>query len=482
MVLAGTALLSALLFGVIVALVSRHQARERMQPLLLELERLKSALAHREGEQVEWRRERELMQNDLHGLRQRWQQVSAEAAALAAQVERLPRLENENVQAQARIADLQARLAEQETRLAEERKAAEARLQDLREAKERMNQEFQGLAQKIFEEKSEKFRQQNQENLGHLLNPLREQLGDFRKQIQDVHVKDSEARASLQTEIHQLKTLNERIAQDALNLTKALKGETKTQGNWGEVILERVLEESGLTRGREYEVQVSLTGEDGRRFQPDVIVRLPGNKDVVVDAKVSLVAYERYCSAETEEERALALKNHIASLRAHLKGLSEKNYDTLEGVRSLDFVLLFVPVEAAFLTAVEQDPSLFRDAFEKNIIVVCPSTLLATLRTIHNTWRSEYQNQNALKIAESAGAMHDQFALFLDALEDIGDKLQKATGAWETAHKRLTSGRGNLLGRIDNLRKLGAKAKKRLPADEAAALENDESEGEVEPS
>ncbi|MBI2381985.1 MAG: DNA recombination protein RmuC [Gammaproteobacteria bacterium] len=435
----------------------------------LELERLGQgeAQARREAERLAEQARQQ--QGELAAARQEAQRLAAERAGYAAEARRVPELEREREALNGLAQERAAQVRELETRIAEERLRAEEKLALLLDAKQQLAQDFESLARRIFEEKSEKFSAQSKEQLGALLNPLREQLGEFRRKVDDVHVKDSEARSSLMTEIANLKGLNERIGQDALNLTRALKGETKTQGNWGEVILERVLEESGLMKGREYETQVSLSDEEGRRLQPDVILRLPGGKDVIIDSKVSLLDYERYCSAADDAERAAGLKAHIASLRAHLKGLSAKSYDSLPGVRSLDFVLLFVPVEAAFITAVEHDRELFRDAFDKNIVVVCPSTLLATLRTIHNTWRTEYQNQNALKIAEEAGKLHDKFADFVKALDEVGERLGQAQKAYDTAYNRLSTGTGNLVNRVDALKKLGAKAKKSLALAEARA-------------
>lgn len=366
---------------------------------------------------------------------------------------------------------LKADIAKLETQLAEERKQSVEKLKLLDQAKAQLTSEFQNLANKILEEKSLKFTEQNQQNIGQVLKPLREQLGDFRRKVEDVYEKESKDRISLFHEIKHLKDLNQKISDDAVNLTNALKGQTKTQGTWGEVILERVLEESGLHNGREYETQGSFTSAEGKRLRPDVIVHLPEGKDIIIDSKVSLTAYERYCSSDNDNQRQIALKEHIASLKAHIKGLSVKNYEDLPDIKSLDFVLLFVPIESAFITAVENDRNIFREAFDKNIIVVSPTTLLATLKTVHNIWRHEYQNLNALEIAEKAGSLYDQFVLFVQSMDDIGDKLGKATDAYQTARKRLVDGKGNLVGRTEKLKKLGAKAKKSL--DDKLVLESD---------
>ncbi|ALP53354.1 hypothetical protein Tel_09410 [Candidatus Tenderia electrophaga] len=371
-------------------------------------------------------------------------------------------LRHENQARQDENSQLRAAIARLETQLAEERKQSTEKLKLLEETRTRLNTEFENLANKILDEKSKKFTEQNRENIDRVLHPLREQLGDFRRKVEDVYDKESKDRMSLFHEIKSLKDLNLQISEDALNLTNALKGQTKTQGTWGEVILERVLEESGLHNGREYETQGTFTGEEGKRLRPDVIVHLPEGKDIVIDSKVSLTAYERYCSSDDDAQRQAALKEHIASLKAHIKALSVKNYESLAEIRSLDFVLLFVPIEAAFITAVENDRDIFREAFDKNIIVVSPTTLLATLKTVHNIWRYEYQNRNALEIADRAGSLYDQFVLFVESMDDIGDKLGKASDAYHTARKRLVDGKGNLVGRTEKLKKLGAKAKKAL--------------------
>ncbi len=396
-------------------------------------------------------------------------QLEAEKQHSARLDQQVTELKQESQTRQDQIIQLKDESARLETQLSAERKQADEKLKLLDEARGQLNTEFQNLANKILEEKSNKFTQQNKENIDRVLNPLREQLGDFRRKVEDVYEKESKDRMSLFHEIKSLKDLNQQISEDALNLTNALKGQTKTQGTWGEVILERVLEESGLHNGREYETQGSFTSEEGKRLRPDVIVHLPEGKDIIIDSKVSLTAYERYCSTDDDNQRKTALKEHIASLKAHVKGLSVKNYEDLPDIKSLDFVLLFVPIEAAFITAVENDRDIFREAFDQNIIVVSPTTLLATLKTVHNIWRYEYQNRNALEIADKAGSLYDQFVLFVQSMDDIGDKLDKANDAYHTARKRLVEGRGNLIGRTEKLKTLGAKAKKSL--DEKLLLE-----------
>lgn len=349
--------------------------------------------------------------------------------------------------------------------LEQTRIAADEKLQLLGDAKRQLTQEFQLLAQRIFDEKSERFAKQNQSNIEQTLTPLREQLADFRKRVDSVHDEENKDRAALRTELGHLKELNRKISEDALNLTRALKGDKKMQGNWGEVVLERVLEESGLRKGHEYVTQFAAQSDEGRRRQPDVVVHLPDSKDIVIDAKVSLVAYERYCSATEDAERETALRAHVASVRAHVEGLSLKQYENLPGVNSLDFVLIFVPIEAAFLAAFEHDAGVFREAYEKNIIVVSPTTLLATLRTVQTIWRYERQNANAELIARQAGSLHDQFARVLEALQDLGKSLDKSRGAYELAMDRFARGRGNMVKRVGDLAKLGAKTRRSLPTE-----------------
>ncbi|MCG8378918.1 MAG: DNA recombination protein RmuC, partial [Proteobacteria bacterium] len=359
-----------------------------------------------------------------------------------------------------------AQIAELSTLLEEERRLSEEKLKLLEQAESKMSDAFENLSSKILEEKSKKFIEQNKENIGAVLTPLKEQLGDFRKRIEDVYDKETKDRLSLYHEITNLKSLNEKMSQDAVNLTNALKGESKKRGDWGEVILERVLEASGLKNGREYEVQASYRDDDNNLFRPDVVVHLPNNRDVIIDSKVSLNAYERYYSAEDEASRSSAIKEHIASIKTHINELKDKSYDELIGVNSLDMVLMFVPVEPALILALDNDENLFQEAFSNRIFMVSPSTLTMNLQVIHNMWRYEYQNLNAMKIAKQAGDMYDKLTGFVEALEDVGDKLEKAQLAYDTAHNRLIDGRGNLISKAETIKKLGElKTNKQLPVE-----------------
>jgi DNA recombination protein RmuC len=352
-----------------------------------------------------------------------------------------------------------------EQRLVGQQNQYEAQLKLLQDAKLTLGQEFENLANRIFEDKQAKFSLQNKEALEVTLSPLRRDIGDFRKQVENAYDKENADRNKLAGQISELQKQTLQISADAVSLANALRGDNKAQGNWGEFVLEKLLEDSGLSNGREYDTQVALKDESGKRRNPDVIVHLPEGRDIVIDAKVSLVDYERYFHAEDEETKAQCLRQHLSSLRAHVKGLSGKDYESLEGVNSLDFVLIFVPVEAAFMVALDHDPEMMRDAYDRGIILVSPSTLMVTLRTIKNLWRYADQNRNAQLIADKAGALYDQFVLYVEALDDVGKHLDKSKDAWDTARKRLTGGRGNLVRRTEELKKLGAKTKKSLPDD-----------------
>lgn len=334
--------------------------------------------------------------------------------------------------------------------------------EELTELNEKFTKEFKLLANEIFEEKGKRFAEQNKTNLSEILSPLKERIGEFQKKVEDTNKQGAERNAGLVEQIKQLSDLNKQITKEAENLTKALKGDSKAQGNWGEVILERILEKSGLEKGREYETQVSETTEDGKRYQPDVVVKLPDSKNIIIDSKVSLVAYERFVNAEGDKEKLDQLKLHISSIRAHIKGLSEKNYQNLYGVEGLDFVLLFIPIEPAFTLAVQQDLELFNDAYAKNIVIVSPTTLIATLRTIASIWKQEYQNKNAIEIARQSGALYDKFVAFTEDLTKIGTQLRTTQTTYEASMKKLYEGTGNLVKRAENIKKLGAKTSKQL--------------------
>lgn len=328
----------------------------------------------------------------------------------------------------------------------------------LEESKEKMKMEFESLATKVFEQSQKK----SNVTLNQLLTPFKEQLDSFGKRVNDIYNEETKQRSSLLTEIKNLKELNQQISNDAVNLTKALKGDNKAQGDWGEMILSSILEQTGLREGKEYSTQGSFTDEHGKRLRPDVIVHLPSNKDIIIDSKVSLKAYIDYTSSEDENKKTLAKKELVKSITAHIKGLSSKKYEDIEAVRTLDFVLLFIPIEGAFLLASTEEENLFKLAFEYNIMLVSPSTLFVTLRTIENIWRNEHQHENALLIAKKAGYLYDKFALFVKDLEEVGTHINRTQKSYDNAMKKLSTGNGNLLKRSQEFIDLGVKPKKQI--------------------
>jgi DNA recombination protein RmuC len=334
---------------------------------------------------------------------------------------------------------------------------------EVEELQQKFTKEFENLANKIFKEKTDEFSKQSKTNLSEILNPLKEKINEFQSKVEETNKESIDRFASLRQQLTSLKDMNQQITQEAKNLTEALKGQSKTQGNWGEFILESILEKSGLVKGREYVVQESLTSESGKRLQPDVIIKLPENKSIVVDSKVSLIGYEKYISEEDEHQKQLGLREHINSIRSHIKNLSGKNYQNLYQLESLDFVLMFMPIEPAFALAVQNDQAIFNDAFEMNIVIVSPSTLLATLRTISSIWRQENQNKNALEIARQSGDMLDKFTAFVEDLLTVGKGLISVKDNYDKAMNKLTDGRGNLISRAEKIKELGAKTSKSLP-------------------
>ena len=344
---------------------------------------------------------------------------------------------------------LQEKLAEQKGQLAE--------------MQEQFTIQFENLANKILEEKSEKFTKQNKESLDQLLNPLGLKLEEFKKKVEETYEKGTQERSGLREQIKNMVQLNQQMSEDAKNLTKALKGDSKAQGNWGEVVLASILEKSGLRKDEEYFTQQSETTDDGRRLQPDVVVKLPDEKFLIVDSKVSLTAFERFTSAEDEAEIQSALKQHVLSVKTHVKGLSDKNYPQIYADKTPDFVLLFIPVEPAFAAALQTEPNLYNEAFEKNIVIVSPSTLLATLFTINTIWKRDRQNKYALEIADRGGALYDKFVLFAESLEEVGRRIEQTQKSYDEAKLRLSEGSGNVIRQVEMLKELGAKATNQLP-------------------
>lgn len=334
---------------------------------------------------------------------------------------------------------------------------------EIEQLQEKFTKEFENLANKIFEEKGKAFTEANKNNLTQILDPLKEKIKDFEKKVEDSNKENIDRHASLRQQLQMLKDMNQEITKEAKNLTEALKMQPKTQGNWGEIILESILEKSGLVKGREYVMQESVTTDERKRFQLDVLIKLPENKNIIIDSKVSLIAYERFTSSDDEDEKKSALREHLSSIRSHLKNLASKNYQNLYLLESLDFVLMFMPIEPAFALAVQQDPEIFNDAFEQNIVIVSPSTLLATLRTIASIWRQENQNKNAFEIARQSGELLDKFTAFVDDLISVGKGLVGAKENYDKAMNKLVDGRGNLVSRAEKIKELGAKATKSLP-------------------
>jgi len=355
---------------------------------------------------------------------------------------------------------LKSQLAAQNENL---QKLLDSQKEEIAKMQEVAKTEFQNLANKILEEKTLKFTEQNQQNLKNILNPLQEKITDFEKKVENTHKESIDYHAALRQQIIGLKDLNLQMSKETINLTKALKGDSKIQGNWGELVLERVLEKSGLEKGREYEIQKSFTTEEGNRVQPDVVINLPDGKKMIVDSKVSLTAYEKYINEDDEEQKTAFLKEHVTSLKRHVEQLGNKNYQHLYEMESPDFVLLFIPIEPAFAIALNEDTQLYNKAFEKNIVIVTPSTLLATLRTIDSMWTNQKQQDNAIEIARQAGALYDKFEGFVTDLVKIGKKMDEAKSEYEGAMNKLVDGKGNLITSVQKLKIMGAKAKKSLP-------------------
>jgi len=407
--------------------------------------------------------QREAARRELAGERERMATLTGKAA-LAEQLETQRELARGELAAErGRLAELTARVATLEA----EREGLLRRLEEdakrVAEVQEKFRAEFENLANRLLEEKSAKFLALNQEGLTGLLDPLRQRIGEFRERIEAIHTEETKTSAAMRQELVQLKELNQQMSGEAQALTRALKGDAKTRGAWGELVLERLLEHSGLQKGSEYETQAAYTGEDGSRYFLDAVVRLPEGRDLIIDSKVSLTAYERCLNAPGDGERALALREHVGAMRRHIDELSRKNYAGLAQVNSPELVLMFVPIEPALHLALQHDPEFFTAAFAKNVMPVSSSTLLITLRAVDSVWKRQKQAQNAKDIALKAGGLYDQFARFVESLEAIGQRLEQARGAYEEALGRLSGGRGNLVKRAQELRAMGIRAEKQLP-------------------
>ena len=364
---------------------------------------------------------------------------------------------------QVEIQSLSNQLTKVSSELDSEKRISQEKLEQFNESKKQLADQFRNLAQDILEEKSQRFATQNQQNLDLILKPLQEKISDFRKRVDDVYSEEVKERASLQAEIKSLNALNIQMSQDANALTKALRGDSKAQGNWGELVLETILENCGLRKGYEFDVQDTQRTEEGHVVYPDVVIHLPESKHVVIDSKVSIAAYTRSVQTDDPDIQKVELTAHVNSIRAHMNGLSAKNYQSLYGLGSIDFVLMFIPIEPAFLAAIGHQSNLFQDALAKNIVLVCPSTLHATVRTIAHVWRQEHQNRNALEIARLCGAMYDKFVGFVDDLDGVGKSISQTQKNYDEAYKKLTTGNGNLVRSALRVKELGVKPNKSLP-------------------
>jgi len=358
--------------------------------------------------------------------------------------------------------DLEKKLVEAQSDYRHLQQKLETEKNELAKLQEKFKIEFQNIANTILKQNTREFNESSHKNMSELLNPLKEKITLFEKKVEDTYQKGLKDQTDLKAELKRLHDLNMKLGEEAGNLTRALKSDSKKQGNWGEVVLERILERSGLIKDEEYFLQQSATGKDGKMYRPDVLIALPEEKHLIIDSKVSLTAFQKYIAADDEQQKVLALKQHLLSIKNHVKELSDKRYDTLQGLNSPDFVLLFMPVEPAFGVAVQADPELFNFAWEKRIVIVSPTTLLATLRTVASIWRHERQTRNALEISSQGAKLYDKFVGFLEDLEKVGINLERARDSYYDAHKKLQSGRGNLVGQVEKLKALGLKTSKNI--------------------
>jgi DNA recombination protein RmuC len=426
-----------------------------------EIERLTLAVARAEAALQEARSEGHVLETRLAAS----EQVAAQIPDLkAAAAQREARLAETIGALQERLAQKEGQIGQLRTGLDETRRQADEKLALLQDARRELTDQFRLLAQEILEEKGKVFGHQSRTDLKGLLDPFRDQLNEFKRKVDDVYVHEAAQRAALKKEIETLRDLNRQMGQEAVNLTRALKGDKKAQGLWGELVLERVLEKSGLRSGIEYEAQGAFRDADGRLLRPDVVVYLPGERCVVVDAKVSLAAYTRYVDAETDAARRGALAEHVQAVRNRIEDLGAKDYTALKGLRSLDYILMFMPIDAAFTAAFREDESLYTRAFERHIVIVTPSTLLATLKTIDNIWRYERQNRSAQEIFARASAIYEKLRLFLESMEKLGTQLATARGTYDEAMNRLTRGKGNVVSQLCRFGDLGVVTKKSLPS------------------
>jgi len=376
--------------------------------------------------------------------------------------ENLSNLKEEIVNKENTIIDLNKQLASKNADYNNLNDKLQEQKADVEKLQEKFKIEFKNLANEILEEKTQKFTDQNKINIGEILKPLNEKIKDFEKRVEETYDKESKQRFSLKEEVKRLAELNQQVSKDTINLTKALKGDSKAQGNWGEVVLGNILERSGLVRDREYFIQTSFYNDERKRLQPDVVIAYPGNRNVVVDSKVSLTAYERYVSADSPEEKESAAKEHILSIKSHINELSQKNYQDLYLLKSLDFVMMFLPVEPAYLIAIQRDSDLWNYAYDKRVLLISPTNLIAALKMVESLWKQEYQSKNVLEIAKQSGDLYDKFVGLAEDLTDIGNKLKATQKSYDSSMNKLSTGKGNLVGRVEKIKKLGAKTSKVL--------------------
>lgn len=471
------AVILGVVIGVAIGLLKQRQSQsallqresEKLQQAQLDVQAAEQQHQYVQQQLQSAQSEMSKLQDEVSELRYRNTDLEKDNAKFQEQVSQLPAIKQQSQDWQIRYEKSQSELANIDSKLQaavarheEENKANEDKLALLHQAEERLQTQFENLANKIFQQKSEKFTEHNKAGLDALLSPLKEQIEGFKKQVSEQHISEVKERASLKTEISSLKELNMQITQEASALTKALKGDNKQQGNWGEIILERVLDESGLREGHEYHTQEHLKDESGKAFKPDVVVHLPNDKDVIIDSKVSLSAYEQFFNEEDEAQKQIYLKEHVSSLRIHIKELGKKDYQKLLGVNTLDYILMFVPVEPAYLLAMEQEPELIKQAMDANIMLVSPTNLMVALRTINNIWQYEYQNQNAQEIADKAAKLYDKFHGFVTDMEKLGRSINTAQNTYSDAFKKLSTGPGNLVRKTEEFRNLGVQSSKKL--------------------
>lgn len=449
--------------------VWQNQKRRQLDSLQMERETLSQQNISLTEQLADKQGQLETSERQIHQLRTELSAAQIDNASLSSQLKQLPALENKIQEKEQALKEaheaasrLETRMAEITTRAQSETKHHAEQITLLNESKEKLKQEFSHLANEIFEQKQQRFQEQSQQSIHALLDPFNKQIEQFRKRVDDIHTKDAEGRSQLLTQLSMLKDMNSQLNKQADDLTKALKGDKKLQGNWGELQIERILESSGLQKGREFEREPNYKDGEGNNFRPDFIIHLPDGKHIIVDSKVSLNAYQQAVTADDESARELAIRDHVNATRTHIRSLSEKNYPGLSGINAPDFVLMFMPVESAFIAAFEADPKLFNEAFERHIVVVTPTTLLATLRTVANLWVLERQNENAKELYSLAGKIYDKVAVFSRKMEKLGGQISTADKTFHDAMNSLTEGRGSMMSYVKRLKDIGAPTSKQL--------------------